>query len=352
MKGINWAMKTKSKNYYIELLRFIFCMVIVLHHSGFVSKDGLGLFPSGGVIADAFFMLTGYFACSHIARMQSLPEKKMKYSIKYTLDKLVKVLPYAAFGVVISYLLEIIHMTEWSFGDLFEKLASMIGEILLFPMVGILKTDLVHFRNAPLWFLSAMLVALPILMYLAMRYEDVFTNYIIWFAPLFIEGWMVRTYGGALPWMDYHLLVCSGAIRGFASMMIGFAIYHASIKLSEMNINKALASIAELITLVIIALNIFRGVNGYDEVATILLIAVMLTLALSEKTITSDIQISLFGYLGKISLPVYCIHWGIYKWVSAYLGGLSYALAVVVTIAVSVIASVILMMLVEHRGKR
>ena len=57
----------KKNNLYIELLRFIFCIIICLHHSAYVAP-GTNLAPSGGLVADAFFMLTGYFTFRHVEK--------------------------------------------------------------------------------------------------------------------------------------------------------------------------------------------------------------------------------------------------------------------------------------------
>ncbi len=345
---------TKSRNNYIELLRFIFCMIILIHHAGFVSPDGSSPLPSGGVIGDAFFMLTGYFACAHIVKMKDKPKHIMGYSIRYTVNKLLKVLPFAGAGILIAYLFDITHIQGGtSFGDMCSRLYTMIVELLLLPMAGIMKTDLITFRNAPLWYLSATLIALPVVMYIAMKCEDLYKNYLIWFLPLFLQGWMVKTFGGAFPWMDYSGIVYSGAVRGFSSMTVGFGIYYASKAVAKKigtgsNKSKVMLTIAEITLLILTFLNIYRGIGGYDEIAAIYVVAGSLTLALSGATYTRNLSTGFFAYLGRLSIPVYCVHWGIYKWVSCYRFGTGYLAAVLVTIAISVCLSAALLALVDR----
>ena len=349
---------SKSRNNYIELLRFIFCMIILIHHAGFVSPDGSSPLPSGGVIGDAFFMLTGYFACAHIVKMKDKPDKKMAYSIRYTINKLIKVLPYAGVGIIIAYLFDISHIQGGtSVGDMLSRLYNMIVELLLLPMAGIMKTDLISFRNAPLWYLSATLVSLPLVMYLAIACEDLYKNYLIWFLPLFLQGWMVRTFGGALPWMDYSGIVYSGAVRGFSSMTMGFGIYYAVKALTKKlglieGGKKVMLTIAELAIFALLLLNIYRGISGYDEIATIYVAAGMLTLALSGLTYTSSINAGFFSYLGRLSLPIYCVHWGVYKWVSAHRCGTGYLAAVLVTFAISAVISIVMIKLLDMRAAK
>lgn len=360
-------MEKTRKNYYIELLRFIFCVIILLHHSGFVSENGSGIFPSGGVIADAFFMLTGYFACAHMARHSINLENAMGYSVKYTLSKIKRVLPYTTFGILIVYIPEFLHTRGASFGVIVNKLYTMTVELLLLPATGIIKMDLGTVRNAPLWYLSALLPALPVAMFISLKWKDIFKNYLVWLLPLSIQGWFVVRFGGALPWMDFAGFINSGVIRGFSGIVMGFGIYYMSqIGLNHsasshtghngdnksLKIKRLIFTFAEILLLALIIINIIRGVGGYDEVGTIYLIYFMLTISLSGLSYTSNINIKFFSYLGKLSLPIYCIHWGIYRLASGYLADFSFAMSVTIVVIICVITAAILVALEERYAAR
>lgn len=338
----------KTKNYYVELLRFIFCVMILFHHTGLLPFEGNQLLPSGGVIADAFFMITGYFACKHIDQMVGKPEAPMGYAVKYTINKLLRTLPYVIAGVIIAYAFDLTHLEAGAtVGTYFSKFWNMTAEILLLPMTGVVRTDLVSYMDAPLWYLSALLLALPVVMYVAMRFEDTFKNYIVWFAPMLLEGWMVKTYGGALPWSDYAGFVHSGAIRGIAGITLGCGVYYASKKMSSIWVDittakRVVVTVIELLLLIVLVANIYRGVNTYDEIATIYIIALMLALTLSEITYTSRLQLGSFGYLGSLSLPVYCIHWGVFRWVGAYLGSLGFVADLSIAIGACLIIAIVM----------
>jgi len=341
----------QRKNYYVEFLRFLFCIIILFHHSGLFPFEGKSLLPSGGLIADAFFMITGYFACRHIELLNKKPGEIMKYSLKYTLLKLVRAIPYVITGVVIVYVLDIINLdSSATIGTLFSKFWNMTAEILLLPMTGVVRTDLMSYLDAPLWYLSAMMIALPLIMYIAMRFEDLFKGYIVWFAPMMLQGWMVKKYGGALPWSDYALFVHSGAVRAFASIMMGFGIYYASRWLSVKYENTTkqrmvLFTIVEVALLIVILLNIYRGVSTYDEIATLYLLYVMFIFVFSGITGTSRIKYSFLGYLGGLSLPIYCIHWGIFRWIGTYLGSLGFVMDMIIGIITCLIIAMILVYL-------
>lgn len=338
-------MNTK-KNYYIELLRFVFCLIILLHHSGLVSADGGGMLPSGGVIADAFFMLTGYFACANLVKNAGSIDKPFMYSVKYTYGKIKRVFPYAAFGTAIIYFLEVIHIREFYISDIARRLYYFVVELLLLPMTGIMKTDLLNYRNAPLWFISAMMIALPIVMYASLKIKAVFSKFIVWVLPIAIQIWMVVRFGGALPWMDKVGFVCSGLIRGISSIMMGFGIYYVSKALakrcsSDGEKKSIMLTITELVLLAIVMVWIVTGIGGYMEVVALYLIAISLTLTLSGVTYTSKLQVPAFASLGALSMPVYCTHWGVYRWVGTYIH-MGVWVGIAVTFFICVMASMVI----------
>ena len=339
------------RNRYIDLLRFLFCMIIFLHHSGHVTRGEITILPSGGLAADAFFMLTGYYAIRHISHMSSPVKNPMGYSIRYTLKKLLKTMPYMAFGTVIVYILElvIIGLTGGSIdlADMSGRLRCMLSELTLLPLTGIMgPLDPLTYRNAPMWYLSALLLALPIVMYIGIRCKDIFRNYIIWFIPPMLQGWMVARFGGVLPWQDFVGPVSSAAIRGFSSLLMGAGIYYASKAIAD---NKTLSSrpmvatVLELLALVIFLCNVVRGVHGYEELISLYVIALSLALALSGITYTSRITWKPLEFLGTLSLPIYCLHWGIYRWVAAAFGQLNYYIGIVITFVLCIITALLIM---------
>jgi len=175
--------KEKKNNLYIELLRFVFCVLIFLHHSGHVTNPGTSLIPSGGLLADGFFMLTGYYAFRHIEKVfynYADVDKietiyKSGYSMKYTIKKIVRLYPYIFFGTSIIYILEIISVLksgEATALDFAMRIREFLVEITMLPLTGILQNgdiSLIVYRNTPMWYLSALLLSLPVLMYFVIQ---------------------------------------------------------------------------------------------------------------------------------------------------------------------------------------
>ncbi len=344
---------TSNKNSYIELIRFILCLIILVHHSGFVSADGTTFFPSGGLAADAFFMITGYFTIRHLEKQQNVGEP-MAFSMKYTLKKMLRLLPFAATGVVIVYLYYIVKSpSDSTIMDYIINFQNLPFELTLLPMTGVINADLGVYRNAPLWFLSSMMIALPVIVYVAVRFKDVFKNYLVWFVPMFIQGYMVQTFGGACPWQQYSGFFYSGVLRALAGITMGGAIFYASAAVSRKledskTVTRVLLTIVEIGLLLFSIYYFHRKLTGYDEVFTLYMIGVMLTLALSGVTYTSRIQGKIWEFLGKLTLPIYCMHWGIYQWVAAYAGGLGYVPCIGLTFVICAVLSIVMIVLVDR----
>ena len=380
--------RTNNKNEYIELLRFVLCMMIFIHHSGHVTGGAVSLLPSGGLVADAFFILTGYYAVRHIySRMEKnrasgasdkagdddMTGRPLLYVIRYTLHKLIRVFPYMAFGTVIIYVLECVTDLRLKGAiesvDIIHRLKDMVIELLYLPLTGLMgEISALNYRNAPMWYLSAMLMALPIVMYLCIRLCKPFKYVIVWVVPFILQILMMHLFGGILPWQQFAGFVNGGYIRGISSILMGGAVYFASGYLRSrfagerdkadtessagVSTTSLILTVAEIVLLISFVICTAVGVTGYYELMALYVIGIVLALCLSGTTYTSHLKWKPARFLGRLSLPIYCLHWGIYRWVAAFFGYLDHRVAIVLTFVLCVGAAVILMMFIDKLNKR
>lgn len=318
---------TSGKNNYLELLRFLFAVILVFHHSGFVAFDGIIPFPSGAIVADTFYIITGFFLMKHLSREYDITSP-LFYSVKYTFNKIKKLFPYALFGTTLAYILDIIRMPEGSvFENYIEYGFTYICELFFLPMTGIMKlTDSTSIHNAPLWFISAMLIALPFVMYIAIKAKKAFSFFLSWLLPLVIYSYLIVNYGDIVAWISYTGIVYTGVLRAFAGICLGCFGFSLVEKVSrcgkdmENLLTKILLTVLELALFALAIRNMYKGVNGYLSLYTLFSLFGMLMLTLSGKTFTSKLQFPFFAFLGKLSMPMFCIHWAIYKWLGSFFG--------------------------------
>ena len=321
--------------------------MIVIHHAGLLGESGARLLPSAGVIADAFFMMSGYFACRHILNHKDDIEEPFRYSLKYTLSKIRKVLPYTTFGILIVYFLDFIHLKGYSLNSLADMACNMAVELLLLPMTGIMKTDLINYRNAPLWYLSAMMIALPFVMFLAIRLKKTFSLCLVFVLPILNQLYMIKTFGVALPWMDNLGLSFSVVQRFFSSLCMGFGVcYLATLFQDKQSLHgknaRIMLTILEILLLISIVVFARIGVHGFGELGVIYLIWLMLIITFSGLSYTTEIRIKNISAISMLTLPVYCIHWGIYRYVATYLGFLPLAVGIILTLVLCIVTAYIL----------
>ena len=140
-------------------------------------------------------------------------------------------------------------------------------------------------------------------------------------------------------------------------MLMGGAIYYLAEFLKDRfgddnTLKRIIATIAEISLFIIFIVNVIRGVHGVVELLSLYVIAVSLVFSLSELTYTSCVQSRTIAYLGRLSLPVFCLHWGVYRWISAFLGYLDYKIAMVLAFVICMMGAAILMYLTGLMEKK
>lgn len=337
----------KKKNLFIELLRFIFCLIILFHHSGFLTEGDFP-FKQGGLYAvEFFFILTGALAIKHIENDKP-KEKEMAYSVRYTIRKLGRVFPYAATGIVLSYIWNLLNKDP-SLGlkDKLWGIWNIVLELLYLPMLKIMDTGLNTYMDAPLWYLSVLLIVLPVVLYMAIKIRDVYRNYLSYVLALGIYAFLIQKFNSIGTWGNYIGVVDSGVLRGLAGIMLGTFAGYMSISIGSIgakvrDVHRIILTIIELFGY-IFSIYIFNSkVDGYTYLFAILILTVSIIISLSEISYTARINLSFLEHLGKLSLPLYCLHWPVYKLIRLYGAGISYNLGLLLCLVICIVIAEIL----------
>ena len=168
-------MKTAEKNSWIELLRFIGCLAVMCIHIFLLGREND--YPFYGAICwvDFFFLLSGYFSARHYSE-----SPKSSFSpIRYTLKKFGRFLPYVIIGTVIATIIFIVKY-DLNFIESAKFLLYLPIQIMCLSLTGVMPggnmeagsviisdsftAPLVY--DTPLWYLNALLIALPIVLYI------------------------------------------------------------------------------------------------------------------------------------------------------------------------------------------
>lgn len=295
-------------NHTVELLRFLFAVVIVIHHIAIVTGTETPM-PLGAIGVEFFYILTGYFMIKHIKKDSGSQPMTMAYAMNYTFKKFVRLFPYILGGTVLMIIADIVCNHRISVEYIFWEITQL-------NMVAAPDMDsFMIFSNAPYWFLSAMFVTLPLVTYLIGRYSDFFENYLMWFLPPVLLLYLTRLSGMSTSWSDYSFLY-TALYRAFAEILMGCSLY-SFVNWFNTKMDSHKEHFLWRMMCVIVAMALV-GVVMYNccipTVSTIFLTYVIfLFLALILSNVYPQVKVKAFVFLGKVALPMYCFHSSILK---------------------------------------
>ena len=299
-----------KKNHLIEFWRFVASLIIAGFH-------GAVIFRTGWIFVEFFFMLTGYFAFKHLMEKPDSIKEPEHFPIKYTLKKMVRILPYSTIAILIIYIRQVTAY-KLSFSDSIKYALYILESLLLvngtgtIPRVFGLREDIaINYMPLPsLWYLTVIIVALPVMMYLVYYLYKKLGLGLVGLFPILIYGYLIMKDGSINGWhedLGFYFSLCN---RGLAGMLLGGLIYY----IADLLKNAKLTSLKKSM-LLIVEICFMLGVIGiatlkfplYELLSVILLIG-SLSITLSGVTATSKVHFTPIEYLGKLSLPIYCMH--------------------------------------------
>lgn len=342
----------KIKNGYIELCRFVFCIMIVIHHTVRDVDTGT-ILPGGFVAVNFFFFVSGAMAVRHLEReKQEIPEK-MRYAMEYTLRKIKRIFPYAACGTLFSYLWRFLTVRSLCM-PMLQELAILPCELLFLPMTGIVPLTAGYYRNASLWYVSAMFITLPLIIYWYLKSKDVFKYYIVWFVPFLIHGWMILHMGASWGWGSTTPIGFSALLVSFSNLLLGGTCYFVAEYLKKREFGRIAKILLTVLEVGVVFLCFGFAVTlpdtyVYETVTGFLAASVAVTL--SGVSYTGKLRGRFWEWLGKLSMPVYCVHGWIIQLVQNYLGWYSYPMKILFILVGSITLSLILLFVVENKER-
>ena len=158
----------KPRFHKLDWMRFLGITLIMGHHLYVLGYEGDYLCMSCWVWVDFFFILSGALTHRHFRLHPADPTRCGSESIRYTFHKFRRFLLPALLSVLALYGLEnypLLGGPNWT--SFFWKLPNALYEILFLSSSG-LTTAL----NAPIWYLSALFIVLPLTIYLMTAHRE------------------------------------------------------------------------------------------------------------------------------------------------------------------------------------
>lgn len=314
---------TAKRNGEIDILRFVFSLVILLFHY----KEWLvpTVFKHGNIGVEFFFVVSGFLMAKHVEKSRErgpLPTTLSGITgttWNYIYGKTKTFFRYYISAILVKVTVYDLVVKKIGIRQLFVELARSIPVFSL-TFMGI-SYNASSFQVPNTWYLSAMLISILILFPILLRSYDGSTKIAFPLLALFILGYITNNYG-SFGDIDLWIGFCYKSVfRAIGEMALGASLCplsafigkqycrkQAEFKRGFRIANDLILTICKYACFLIVIVYAYR--NYFDEefaVHALLLCACGVVLSFS------DVGYSIPGnavsaFLGKISLPIFIYH--------------------------------------------
>lgn len=341
---MDWKIMRKQHNVTIDFLRFLFSVIVVLHHSRYVLGDDNCYFLGGSLAVEFFFFVSGYLllvgadkagrkngagyllpgGVDMAGRTEAagLETKGVgagttgigSETLHFILHKIRSFLPEFLIAWWIGFVL-IGVVRQYGVLDYLKAFGNDFWELTLVKMSGLFT----HGIDGAMWYLSAMLLGMAILYPLLRTKRDLMTHLVCPLLALFLYGYLCQAEGHPRDPIVWLGLCYKGLVRAIAGLCTGVVICMAVRRLKRFfpsgltKTGNALAIGVQLLCLILaIRYMAEQEPSEYDYFYMFLL---MLLVLLSfagfglESVLGNSQRLHLLSaFLGKYSLSLYLGH--------------------------------------------
>ena len=294
-----------DRNKKIDLLRLVFCIMIVVYHCNKLVGKSV-YFAKGWYIAIEFFaIVSGIFLMSSMEKkleMSCIFWKKWKgiysvYLISY----------FFAF-----FLIQIVDHTGLK--KSIKLLYRSVGNIFLFEMRGMDIFNGYCLQGS--WYISAMLWSILLIFFIFIISGKWFSQVIAPLLVILFIGYFNKTYGRIHRTHDWNFIFYSGTIRIAAELLLGCICYKIGqiLRRKYRKYKRILEKMEILLYITVIVASYFYSNSSYDFIYLVLLaIAITITFSFGEVSKNFLVLNKISQKGERISLLVYLNHlWLLY----------------------------------------
>ncbi len=230
----------KVRNGYIDIVKFLFAIIVTEFHLN------TGIFPGGRLAVEGFFMISGYFMMQNIRRNKNPQDALGVSTIKFLSGKFKSLFPYLLPASLLGFVIDN-YIYNRTLIDSLKRLPLLFFDVVPLCEAGFQGVYVVGIS----WYLAAMFIALAILYPLCKKFGSNFVLAVCPIACLLIYGTLSHFYGNmaiGTTWLD-GMLISSGLLRGIAGCAAGCVLSEICTALSNRKVNtkgRILFTFAEL----------------------------------------------------------------------------------------------------------
>jgi peptidoglycan/LPS O-acetylase OafA/YrhL len=312
--SLNKLSMTDNRNGELDLLRLVFCIMVLLVHLDdkyavylIENHHKLGCYGWFGV--EFFFMISGLFLAEHHNREEKnlIIEDAPNEIWTYILHKVKYISKYYIPMLAIQFVQGIVDLHNVTAANVVGYLPSIfyLNNIPNVPGTLHLLGD---------WYLSVLIICSLVIYSLIVYKKDLYTKIIAPLSFIIITSYFLRKYNSIALVVNADF-INGGLLRGLAVMSLGVCAYELSkiiTKIKNIHIIRTLVIIKYLLFFICIKFSL----GYYDELYSLsFLLALFIAVSISYSGIGFIVKGNkITYYIAKLSLSMYLVHGIIYTW--------------------------------------
>ena len=203
-----------KRNAAIDILRLVFAVIIMLHHSRYVMGYENCVFAGGSLAVEFFFIVSGYLMA------KSAVSARRAGTASFLYRKFCAVIPEFWTGWLIGFVLLMV-FGHVSVSGTLEKYREYIFEPILLRMSGIYTGGF----NGASWYVSSMLICMAILYPLTKRFPEAMQKVAAPLIAVLLFGYLCQNFDHPRDPSKWIGFTYKGNIRAMADLCLGIAGY-------------------------------------------------------------------------------------------------------------------------------
>ena len=296
--------KGKHRASVLGLVKFIAAVAIVYFHTLMGAPRH---FSALYLLVELFFFITGYYTFKHFQdkvkdiRTNSVETKSLK-ALKYTGQKVLSLAPYILIAISLHYAILLIPEVNNGGHAIFDIVKGLPFDLLLLnTQAGVM--------NWPMWFVSAMIIVMPVFCLLCQSKDK---HCLFIFSSLACLVYYFNYFRWPFGQGTFYV---APLIRAFMGMLMGVNIYVVAEWLGKAKITKGrmiLLQICEVAALIFSFVMMYPRSDSPNSSIfrelTLLSFFIYLCIFMSGKTIASKISSVTMDFLERVSVIIFMIH--------------------------------------------
>lgn len=292
------------KNGKIELLRFVFAVIIMIfHYPGF-----LELTPTAQIGVEFFYIIMGIFMAQKIVHTPLTDEPISVSTIKYILAKAKSFYVYFLPAFLIKTIITAISERMGVFSVL-DRIVIAIPQLLFLNSFGFHPDTYDGAIYVPAsWFLSSALIGLLIIYPLAKHNWQRFVNILAPLIVCFSAAYLYLNFGTILVHYNFKNGINVALLRTLMDLSLGCICFEVSQKTGNKILNSKMLGVIECSLYFIVLFSTVAQTPTTVEFPMLICLAIAVTITISQTQKNSFFNKKFFYFLGKLSFPLYMIH--------------------------------------------